>query len=133
MSAKKAQQAILRKDWSKLDTRRKPIVDSKAMDETYNTTVQVIDYQPGNGTRYLLQFIGVPAGKVSAQLGFGTDAKGWLVTHLNGVPPHTMAIPEYKGVLFPWDVVEKMDMNPADAHVIAEFIAWNLGMEFSTG
>lgn len=115
-----------------LDVRRKPSVEEGIVFTNAERLLGsiVVDYQPGNGTRYVLQIVKIDDADTSKLLGMGGDI-GWTITHINGYKTKTWVLPSYKGTIFPEDVVSKMEENAADAYVIAEFIAHFCGLEFA--
>lgn len=64
----------------------------------------VIDYQPGNGTRYLIVLARTPDGRMVA------------LPHFNKVGFVGL------GYVTPDYVAEKLDLKPVDAEVVAEFL-----------
>ena len=117
-----------------LDVRRKPSVEGGIV----FTSVElagllgsvVVDYQPGNGTRYLLQIVKIDDEQTSKLLGMAGGI-GWTITHLNGYESKTWVLPSYKGIIFPEDVVSWMNENSSDAYVLAEFIAHFCDLKFA--
>lgn len=88
----------------------------------------VIDYQPGNGTRYVLSFQHITDPGCAQHLGVsgGGCVVGW-VDHL------TIVVPTYRGAFLDWSyVAEKLKVNKADAVVLAEVIGYIAGVRSTT-
>ena len=92
-------------------------------------TMEVIDYQPGNGTRYLVQVVEVD-GAASKMMGMG-GAKGWVITHLNNPRSKTFTFPSYCQWVFPHEIADKMDEGGVDADALAKLIAHVTGAEYA--
>jgi hypothetical protein len=85
--------------------------------------VRVVDYQPGNGTRYTLIITRVHESQALGILGFPED-EGCYHVYLMGVG--TLLLSPY-GLLH-WNYVrEKLHCGVADAVVLAEFLGHLLG------
>lgn len=81
-----------------------------------------IEYQPGNGTRYLVLFLRVNAGtSASRSMGLGSDG-GWYISFPQGRYRSFVLQPD--GFLATYYVADKMGAvsGSADAIVLAELI-----------
>lgn len=111
-----------------LDIRTKPIEESVFEVCEWSTASTVVDYQPGNGTRYVIQFT-----KLDKDMGhfYGLGRSGgWMVTYMRGGYGTTMVLSSLKGIVFPGDTYGKLTENMSDAYVLAEYIAHFCGMLF---
>jgi hypothetical protein len=111
--------------------RTKSLEDSCRANDTYPNPVRVVDYQPGNGTRYHLVFVGpyVPT--------FATEkldlAGCYTVTHLVDGKGRTMTVANTGTYLSMDYVAEKLGLSSTeDAKVLAEVIAHFTGRRADT-
>ena len=113
-----------------LDVRTKATIKEGIVDKAqYLLTTTVVEYEPGNGTRYSLQIMEVtPDTLLSHSVGLCGES-GWIVMHLNNMNAKPMVISKNSGPLFPAYLAEKTGECIADAYVIAEFVADYLGIE----
>lgn len=81
---------------------------------------KVLEYQPGNGGRYVIMFAKIP---VTACEGIGCSEDSWLVSLPDGVKQGQCAILKSSGYLDPSYVKEKFRLdNNNDALVLTEII-----------
>ena len=114
-----------------LSVRRKLSVDDGITKLIINrANVAMVDYQPGNGTRYVLQIVTVSDADHSIAVGFAGSI-GWVITHLNNENSKTYCLPSYSGTVFPDVIQDKMGENASNAYVIAEFLAHYCNLKFA--
>lgn len=114
----------------RLDVRTKPTVEAGIVKEiAVSANVMLYDYQPGNGTRYVIMIMSVENMGMRRALAFGNH-HGWVVTHINGSEKTSMLLPEYVQVTPDLIDTELGVRNKSDAYVIAEFIADVCGLKF---
>lgn len=105
--------------------RTRPIEDSIKFEFTASAPVTVIEYQPGNGTRYLLHITDLRAAlagappRVTDRTGFGAYYVA-LYTEGHGT---CMTVGDTGGYLSPDYVAGKLKVSAGDAVVLAELIA----------
>ena len=116
-------------DISQLDVRTKPSVkEGLVLNQSASADITVVDYQPGNGTRYFLSIVDTSAlsDEVNSMLGFGSGKGGWIVTDLN---VHRSMQLNSDGFISSEYVAEKMGCFESDACVLAELFGELLGRE----
>jgi hypothetical protein len=91
-----------------------------------------VEYQPGNGTRYVLVLteLGRLGPEACTACGLGREGTGVLVSWVNGFRAPSMVVPSDGGYLAPNYVERKLNSSMADAVVLAELIGTLLGCEF---
>lgn len=105
--------------------RTKSIEDSVKAQHTASAPVTVVEYQPGNGTRYHLHITDLREGldqappAVNAYAGHGA----WYVALYTEGHGTCMTVADTGGYLSPSYVAEKLKVSPGDARVLAEIIA----------
>lgn len=124
-------------DWENCELRTKRSVRAGIMYVARSSSkVYIVDYQPGNGTSYLIQIVTIKDNNTASMLGLGSSsspnpnhALGWIISRING-PGSSMVLSSTSYSLYPEYVMEKMNEQPADAYVIAEFIAHYCKLKF---
>jgi hypothetical protein len=107
-----------------MSLRTRPIADAIVMDETTHGGTRLIEYQPGNGTRYVVLFQSTSAWSQEA-----LDRLGWqegtvLISVLNFQQPLSPYPAAPHGFIHFAYLRDKMKLgNDADARVLAELIA----------
>lgn len=95
-----------------------------------------VDYQPGNGTRYLLALHPMPS-QLERSHDFGIawsiyDQPGWLLSKVNG-SSGAMTVTAGPGSFLHWSTVAQyMGMGKADAVVVTELVGNLLGISCTT-
>jgi hypothetical protein len=115
---------------SRLDLRTKPTVeDGLKLFEEEVTRSMVVDYQPGNGTRYCLSIVDTRGFSDDANhwMGFEKGATGWIVTDLNA---RRAMVVNGDGFLAAGYIMEKLGCYESDAYVLAELLGKLLGREY---
>ena len=113
-----------------LDVRTKTTIGEGIISRiTYSIPTTIVEYEPGNGTKYVLSIQNVsPETALSYSVGLCGES-GWIVTHLNNTNAKPM-VGSYHGVLFPSYWADKANENLSDAYVIAELVANEFGIKF---
>lgn len=92
------------------------------------TSGVVLDYQPGNGTRYRLGFLWLPSGE--AERHFGAVGGGCIVSWVDHC---AIIVPTHKNAFLDWTyIAEKFKVNKADGVVLAEIIGHIVGVRATT-
>lgn len=105
------------------DLRTKPSVpDGITFDQSVEN-VRLVEYQPGNGTRYQLAFTQLSALSGAPNL-LGCQEACWVVSYLN---QERCAILAPAGFLHFTYVAQKFGCGASDAIVLAELIGFILG------
>lgn len=98
--------------------------------------VRIVEYQPGNGTRYVLVITRVAEPATSPEkrdkLGTGGEVATYLVAKLNAGAGTAMLVGGVKHFLHYSSVQEKLKVGISDAVVLAELIGTLLGMPYMT-
>lgn len=110
-----------------MDLRTKPIAESVTADE-HDGPVRVVEYQPGNGTRYVLTIVELGGLARRALESIGVDG-GWTVVVHNYRAAMTVRPDGYLGPHF---VRPQLDCSIHDAVVIAEIVGHLLGVKHMT-
>lgn len=110
-----------------MEYRTKSTVEESILkDIRIGDTSRLVEYQPGNGTRYLMMVTDLRGSLPARQwLGLGSEtSSGWVITRLDS--PASMVI---SGQMFlHWSyVADKLRVNKADAVVLAELIGYLTG------
>lgn len=116
-----------------LDLRTKKTIEEGI--ESCETThgVRIVEYSPGNGTRYVLSLVELHGFSPETSEWFGFDPKGfaWLVTWLNHSPMTSMVVVKDDGALLHWIYLrEKLNAGVPDAIVLAEVIGYITGRSY---
>jgi hypothetical protein len=114
-------------DASQLDVRTKTTVE-EGLDtfEDKPARVMMVDYQPGNGTRYCLSIVDTSSFSSGVNFWLGFEGNGWVVTDLNA---HRSMMVNSGGYLSAGYVAEKLKCCAADAYVLAELLGKLLGRD----
>jgi hypothetical protein len=91
---------------------------------------EIITYEPGNRTRYVVQFTEVTDPEASKVLHMAGEP-GWIITHLNYKESNVFIFPSYCRMVFPHEVASKMNECSADADALAKLIAYVTGAEYA--
>lgn len=115
-------------DLSQLDVRTKATVEDGITLHDTAGPAQIIDYQPGNGTRYRLSIVDTSelSDDTNVWLGFGRKNTGWIITYLNN-RGYAMVIGRNDKFLSAHYVQEKLRCGLSDAFVLAELLGKLLG------
>jgi hypothetical protein len=104
--------------------------------ETGYPYTRVVEYQPGNGTRYVLAITRVAtptsSAKVCGALGTGADRDTFLVAKLNAGQGTAMLVGGVEHFLHFNSVQEKLGVGLSDAVVLAELIGELLNLRHVT-
>jgi len=92
-----------------------------------NGPVTLIDYQPGNGSRYTLTFTRIEPGDGAALLGLARESGGYVVSYEQGETSQVFSLGGYVH----WTYV-RLIRRQADQLVLAEIIASIVGAEALT-
>lgn len=114
-----------------MDYRTKATVGAGIVeDRPLGSAGRLINYQPGNGTRYILLFNQVPAGAASETLGLMGEP-GWVVTWIHH-RSRSHLVYSQRGFLHWSDAQEWFKTSKSDAVVLAEIIGHVTGIAAST-
>lgn len=105
-----------------MELRSKPIADAILKNVPCVGATRVVEYQPGDGTRYELVFSDVGGGCCGS-------ANAVLVTVVNFPRSPSMLVERDHGFLSPTYVAEKMGVSAPSAITLAEVIAHFTGRE----
>lgn len=88
----------------------------------------MLDYQPGNGTRYVCSFTDLRSAEGALKM-FGVPEGGWIFS----MPLRNVSMPVFMHGYLHWHYVsEKLKVCKADAVVLAELIGSIVGVGHST-
>lgn len=106
------------------EIRTRPTVAEGIVSRSAVGRQQLVEYQPGNGTRYVLLF--TPLDEfANAERATGHHYDSWVVTDLS--TGYRALILDEHSYLDPWTLAEKLDSSLPDAVAIGELCAHVLG------
>lgn len=83
----------------------------------------VMDFQPGNGTRYVLSFMQLPGGEASDAMGARHDSQYMMVLHNIGTRQAVFVGPNTQY----YDLNEKLGVGNADCLALCCLVRWLCG------
>lgn len=111
--------------------RQRPSVEEGIARDFEDKGVRVIDYQPGNGTRYVLTFSEVPK-DACGLLGMGTSGSGVVVSDIHRQTSYPFSYGAGTMIHYRY-VQEKLKYSAqVDAVVVAELLGVIMGRPFIT-
>lgn len=113
-----------------MEYRTKPSIQAGVIENHATGKSRVLNYQPGNGTRYLLVFTPISAGSEAGALLGLMDEEGWVVTWISH-RSHTLVCSQ-KALLHWSDVALGFQTTKSDAVVLAEVIGHVTSIRAST-
>lgn len=112
-----------------LSLRTKPTIGAGIIYDYSAANSRIIEYQPGNGTRYRLIFISTIdfPDDVNRHLGFG-NGNGWIISYLNN--DRCILLSAQLGMVHHDYVGQLLQCGISDAYVLAELFGHLLGMNY---
>lgn len=112
------------------ELRTKPFIEAIKMDSV-DKGVRIIEYQPGNGTRYVFSIHTLCEFSDYVLERCGVTKETFIISLIT-FPKDVRSIVYSKHMLIDIELIKRFGMGPADTEVIGEFLAFIFGKEWDS-